>query len=46
VEGKVRQIGKRQYKLTQIRRKEAKVKSFAKEMKVKSKKFKAFSRHK
>ncbi len=32
----MRQIGKRQYKLTQIRRKQAKVKSFAKEMKAKT----------
>jgi hypothetical protein len=39
----MRQIGRRQYKLTQIRKKQAKQKAFSKEEKVKFKKFKPFS---
>lgn len=39
----MRQIGRRQYKLTQIRKKQAKDKALYKENKVKSRKFKASS---
>lgn len=42
----MRQIGRRQYKLTQIKKKQVQTKSFSKVEKVKTKKFKAFAHHK
>jgi hypothetical protein len=42
----VRNIGRRQYKLTQIRKKQKQTKYFSKVEKVKTKKFKASSHHK
>jgi len=42
----VRQIGRRQYKLTQIRKKQVQAKHFSKVEKVKTNKFKASLHHK